>query len=107
MGRSIIKIHDDRDNKDYYMEWSSVVDAPVTWGLSLEEFKAHYKERYGTEGMRGLQDRLDEVEERGTSDYSASLNEYYAYNRAGENESCIDKEGILERYCRNHLAVSK
>ena len=44
MPRFIIKITDEKDNKDYYMMWSTVVDAPVTYGLSLDEFKEYFKE---------------------------------------------------------------
>lgn len=104
MARSIVKIHDELRNKDYYMEWSSIVDAPVTYGMNLEEFKIHYKQRYGTEGMIGLPERLKRVEEYGTTENNTRVDEYYEFNRAGKNETCIGKEEILERYCRKHLA---
>jgi hypothetical protein len=28
--------------KAYYLEWSTIVDAPITTGMSLQEFKQHY-----------------------------------------------------------------
>jgi hypothetical protein len=41
MGRFICKFEDKDDV--YYLEWSTVVDAPVTFGMSLEEFKEYYR----------------------------------------------------------------
>lgn len=60
----IIKVKDEKFNKDYYMEWSTIVDAPVTYGMSLDEFKEYYKEQYGIKGMEGLEDRMTRVEEK-------------------------------------------
>lgn len=105
MPRHIMKLHDDRDNKDYYLEWSTVVDAPVTYGLSLEEFKEYYKQQYGNEGMRLLEERLSRVEEFGISALPPfdELDDYMKHNRAGEKESCINKEQIIDRFCRQHV----
>jgi hypothetical protein len=101
MPRYIMKITDEKENKDYYLLWSSVVDAPVTYGMSLDEFKEFYKGEYGDDGMLGLNDRLERVEKTGTSAalYN-STDSFFEYNRAGENETCLDKEGILDKYCR-------
>lgn len=41
MGRAIIKLNDGK--RDWYLEWSTVVDAPVTYGMSLKGLKAHEK----------------------------------------------------------------
>lgn len=105
MGRFIMKLHDEKFQKDYYLEWSTVVDAPVTWGMPLEEFKVYYKEEYGNHGCRDLEDRLKRVEEFGISAYYPydNLESYFGYNRAGKNGKTIGKELILERFCRNHI----
>ena len=105
MPRYIIKLIDDKYNKDYYLEWSTVVDAPVTYGCSLEEFKEYYKQQNGENGMRELEERLKRVEETGTSAHPpfGDIDSILEYNRAGEGEKSINKEGILDRYCRNHL----
>jgi hypothetical protein len=99
----IIKLTDEKDNTDYYMEWSTVVDAPITYGLSLEEFKEYYQTQYGTAGMRDLGYRMERVEEKGTSALPPfdNMDEVLKHNRAGEGETCLDKEGLLERYCRS------
>lgn len=100
MPRYIIKLQD-KDNV-WYMEWSSIVDAPVTYGMSLEEFKQHYQEEYGARGMAELETRLKRVEATGTSSLlHESLDRMLVCNRAGPNEKCISKEEIIERFCRN------
>lgn len=106
MPRYIIKLTDALDNKDYYLEWSTVVDAPVTYGMGLEDFKKHYQQRYGTEGMRELPEKLARVEENGISGMSPfdDLQAEMSDNRAGDNETHLDLEGILDRYCRNQYA---
>jgi len=105
MSRYIIKIYDDKFNRDYYMEWSTIVDAPVTYGCSLEEFTEYYRAEYGRQGILELNERMKRVEEKGISAHPPfdNLQSLFKYNRAGEDETCLDKEGILERYCRNQL----
>lgn len=106
MPRFIMKLHDDRDNKDYYLEWSTVVDAPVTYGMSLEEFKEHYQKRYGTGGMLGFDERIKCVEGTGISAHAPydDFESYFRYNRAGENETCLNKRQILDQYCVEKVA---
>lgn len=101
MPRYIMKITDQKDNKDYYLEWSSVVDAPVTYGADLKTFKEYYEKEYGRSSMDSLNDRLERVEKQGTScSLGSTLDEMISYNRAGENETTITKEQILDKYCR-------
>ena len=105
MGKFIPKITDDQTKKkDYYMEWSTVVDAPTTYGLELEEFNKYYKSQYGESGMRDLPERMERVEKTGSSGRPPydDLDGFFNFNRAGENES-IDKEGILDRCCRERV----
>ena len=103
---AIIKIHDDKTKKDYYLEWSSIVDAPTTYGLSLKEFKAYWKDEYGRNGMKGLPALLKRVETYMTSERTmATLDYYFRNNRAGKNETCLDKEGILNNYCRSRKKI--
>lgn len=106
MGRFIMKLHDDKENKDYYLEWSTVVDAPVTYGMSLEEFKQHYIEAYGSQEMKNLEERLARVEEKSISAHHPydRLNSYFEFNRAGKKGGTLSKEGLLKNYCRSHNA---
>jgi len=98
MGHSIIKLNDGK--QDYYLEYSSVVDAPITYGMGLEEFKEYYREEYGRNGSEGLEQRLARVEAKGTSDYSdKGVDDTLVCNRAGKNETRLTKQQIIEMYC--------
>lgn len=104
MPRFICKVQDG-DNA-YYLEWSTVVDAPVTTGMSLDEFKAYYRDEYGRHSFEsplsdGFEERMKRVEEKGVSarDYK-SFDDLIGCNRAGKDETCLSKEQIIEWYCR-------
>lgn len=85
---------------DYYLEWSSIVDAPVTWGMTLEEFKVYYKEQYGLQGMKELPERLERVDKYGTSSYyNESTKSLICVNNAGPNSKRASYAYIVEHYC--------
>lgn len=93
MPRYIIKI------KDKYFEWSTIVDAPVTYGMSLDEFRSYYRQEYGDSSMSTLDERLVRVENKGTSSMMHdSLKDCISYNRAGDNEKNISIKSIYSRY---------
>ena len=102
MGKFIIKIADDKFHKDYYMEWSTIVDAPVTNGMSLSEFKDYYELEYGKSSMAELEERLKRVKVNGSSGHPPydKIDGFFEYNRAGLNETQLNKEDILNKYCR-------
>jgi len=76
------------------------VDAPVTYGMSLEEFREYYRDEYGRRSMEALDERLVRVEEKGTSSQiHASVDDLLQNNRAGDNEACISKQEIIRKYC--------
>jgi hypothetical protein len=86
--------------EEYYLEWSTVVDAPVSWGMSLEEFKEYYRQEYGHDGMRGLDDRLKRVAIYGTSSHDRyTPDDLIRGNHAGPNESELTREQIYHVYC--------
>ena len=98
MGRFICKFQD--GDTAYYLEWSTVVDAPATRGMSLDEFTEYHRIEYGSIGLE-FQDRMNRVEEKGTSAFDyASVDEVIEGNRAGDDETCLTKEQIIEIYCR-------
>lgn len=101
MPRYIVKLKDDQDGKEYYMEWSTIVDAPVTYGSDLQTFKEYYEKEYGISSLGELEQRLKRVEQKGTSSMmDGSAEEVIEFNRAGENEAHLDKGGILNEFCR-------
>jgi hypothetical protein len=96
MGRFIIKLD------DWYLEWSTVVDAPVTYGMTRDEFTAYYRDQYGRQGMEGgdFAQRMERVETKGTSSLlDKSVDETLAGNRAGKDETRITREQIVQSYC--------
>lgn len=98
MPKFIIKLTE--KGRDYFLEWSTVVDAPTTNGMQLDEFKEYYQGRYGTEGMKDLPERLARADITGCShrDYK-SLDEVFSANRAGDNEKHISRKEIIRKYC--------
>jgi hypothetical protein len=95
MPRAIIKI------KDKYFEWSTVVDAPVTNGMTEAELLEYVKERHGSEGLRQLPERLARVRANGTSFHAyGNLDELLKLNRAGDGETCLTKDEIYAKYAK-------
>ena len=103
MPRYILKIPDTKMKTEWYMEWSTVVDAPVTYGMSLDEFKSYYEKEYGRKGMLDLPQRIERVEKYGSSCHfdTDGIAHYFNYNRAGDKETKLSKKEILTKYCHN------
>ena len=76
---------------DQYMIWSTVVDAPVTMMMSLEELL----EEQGTDG---IQARLERCDQNGCSSLRHSLDRILICNRAGDGETELTKAEIIEKY---------
>ena len=86
--------------RDKYLEWSTVVDAPLTPGLTLEQLQEHIGSKYGPERLKHLPARLERVHRCGTSTLEGiSVADLIASNRAGENETRLTEDEIYERYC--------
>ena len=95
MGNCIMKL----DGR--YLIWSTVVDAPTTELMTLEEFEVYYRNQYGRTGMEGLPHRMERVKAKGNSFFSGMTNdEVIAGNRAGENETELSKEQIVQVFYR-------
>lgn len=93
MSHGIFKI------RDRYFEWSTVVDAPVTYGMTLEELEAYIKDEYGRTGLKELPARMDRVEKYGTSYYPPkTVDELLVLNRAGDNEEGLTADEIYVKY---------
>jgi hypothetical protein len=102
MPRYIAKFTDKETKTDYYLEWSTIVDAPVTYGVSLDEFKEYYKTQYGSHGFKDLDERLERVEAKGTSSQiDENINDLIEGNRAGVDEEELTYDEIVREYCTN------
>lgn len=94
MGRCIIKL------KGYYLIWSSIVDAPITHGMTIDELTEFIRDEYGNEGLRRLPNRLAKVEEYGTSAWPRySVDALISLNRAGPSGSRLSKKQLYAQYC--------
>lgn len=95
MGTFIIKLD------GLYLEWSSVSDSPVTFGMTREQFERRYLKKHGTDGMRDLPDRMARVEAKGTSPREDDdVDDTIWLNRAGPGQTPLSKPEIVEWYCR-------
>lgn len=87
MGRYVAKLADDR-----YCEWSTVVDAPVSWIVNREHAVAEWGPT-----------RVERADENGTSildGYPAGQTpeEIVRGNRAGPKETALTVEQIIDAY---------
>lgn len=82
MGHGVVKLAEDK-----YVEWSTVVDAPITYVLSRQEAVNFFGE-----------DRVARSDRNGHSYLDYEPGDRTAFNRAGPWESCITKEAILRKY---------
>jgi hypothetical protein len=101
MGRFTIKLHDVKFNRDYYLEWTTICDAPVTGGMSLEEYRAYYRRMYGQNGMNNFDHHIETVENHRPD----QIEDIIDGNHAGENGEKLTLEEILELYCRNEEGI--
>lgn len=92
MGQSIVKQM--VEGKELYLVWSSVVDAPVTYGCTLKQLKKFWKDEYGRNGLRELEQR---IEMRGTKAFK-TVDEVKTVNRAGKGETHLTTEQIVDYY---------
>lgn len=93
MGRYIIKIN------DKFFLWSTVVDAPITYGLTMDELTESIRFEYGQRGVDELPERLERVQKHGHSAlFDMTLAELLDGNRAGENETTITVDEIYQKY---------
>jgi hypothetical protein len=100
MPKHIIKL------KDYYLEWSTIVDAPITFGMSLDELKKYYQAEYGQSSLLRFAQKLKDTEEYGSSDRNG-IDSVISCNRAGPNEIPLSKARIYKVFClRQPLKVN-
>lgn len=93
MPRFIVKF------KDKYMIFSTIVDAPVTYGMTIGELEDYVRMTHGQSGLDDLPKRLERVERYGSSSMGKrSAEDVMGFNRAGPNEDCLTMEEIYQAY---------
>lgn len=95
MGWSIIKL------KDKYLVYSSVVDAPITFGMDKSELIAFFKEEMGRLHVVSVSFKrsLERVDKCGTSlMLDKSAEETLEGNHAGPDGECLTPEEVYKAY---------
>jgi hypothetical protein len=102
MPRYIVRLDD--GGTAYYLEWSTIVDAPVTSGMTLDQFTTWYGEEYGRAGLEELPPRLERVNQTGVSRAwrGSTVDNLIRCNRAGKDETCLTREQIIDHYIRGN-----
>ena len=99
MSRFILKTQHPELLTPVYAEYSTVVDAPVTYFMSLADFLIHYREEYGNSGMEDLKERMKRVESKGTSAMMYdSFEDTVRYNHAGPRGSRLSQVDIVRAF---------
>lgn len=89
-----------------YFEYSTVVDAPVSKLMNLDEFRAYYQEEYGTQHLMQLQQRIDRADAKGTSSLiNASFEEMISCNRYGEQHAELSVKDFIVRLKKESALV--
>ncbi|MCK9570028.1 hypothetical protein M0R72_13885 [Candidatus Pacearchaeota archaeon] len=81
--------------KDMFVEWSTVADAPVS-GLMSENDALAYIDQDDSVNKIEKAKRCIRLVETGTTFYNRTAGEMIAWNRAGENETCLSDEEIYQ-----------
>jgi hypothetical protein len=68
--------------------------------MSKDEFTRYYRKEYGENSLPKLAERLERVEQKGTSSLiDKSVQDLIRSNRAGSNEQEISYDEIVRIYC--------
>lgn len=89
MGRRILR--EMVNGAEMFIVWSSIVDAPITFAMTQEEFRLWWSEEYGRAGR----EQLDGHFARG--DFG-TLEDELVVNRAGADETSLTREQIIDFY---------
>ena len=94
MGHAIIELD------GAYLVWSSVVDAPITYGLTEYQLLCWLDEQHGANGRLWWDRVKARVEMTGSSETAYTVEQILSNNRAGPGEIELTKQEIIEAYCR-------
>lgn len=97
MGRCIAKLN------DLYFQWSSVVDAPKTYGLTRDELKQYFIEEAAERAGNDFDEMADKAEANQTSWSNYTIANLVEGNRIGEwgDNPNVTTEAELYDYLKN------
>jgi len=93
MGHILIKLKTKPQIENCYLVYSTIVDAPITYGATKKQIINWYKKEYGRQGLEGMDRRFEKAED---DNFVKSV---ICLNRAGENEKHISYKKMIQRYC--------
>lgn len=98
----ILKFTDKETSINYYLWWSSVVDAPTGTVATEETLDEWAKNLYPYSPPLAIASAVYRARENGSSasDTIVNIAEEIRGNRAGEDEAELTVEEIIARYCR-------
>lgn len=100
MARTILRLEDSRDGAAFYLEWSSVVDAPITFGLTREEMAVYHRDEYGRLDHELHFARRMKAADENKFQFGLTAEKIIAGNRAGPDESELTYEEIVDKFWR-------
>lgn len=102
MVRLCFKIHDEKSDKDYFLEWSSIVDSFVTRGMSEAEYHEYFISEYGRSYADQINSDIERINKTGSNSRTGmtTLQSILDFNCCGENDEKLNLEEILIQYCR-------
>ena len=96
----IIRLND--GERDYFLEWSTVVEAPTTIGLDEGEMRALLLKEGIEDLKKEIAERMKRAKDKkaNSGHYGTTLDKIIRFNRAGNQDKCLTKEELIETYCR-------
>lgn len=84
---------------DRYLVWSTIVEAPITFGMELDDLVDWISEQMGKDyAEQFVETRIPRIERTGTSTGEA-VTELIRLNRAGLGETRLTLEQIIDFFC--------
>lgn len=81
------------EGKEVFIIWSSIVDAPITYGSTMKQIKNLWKQEFGRSGLENLESALKAGTKR-----IFTIQEASTVNRAGLNETHLTPAQIVDYY---------
>ncbi len=100
---AIIRV--EKDDKVVYMEWTVIGSGPGM-GMMLARFKDYYRDRFGTEGLRTLPERLERADKTNSSSFTHTREDLMRYHYEDEwGHRPISMDELWERYVDGEICA--
>ena len=87
-------------HQGHWFAYSSIVDAPITYGLTADELREWWRDEYGRRDMAHLETRMERALEYGTDHIRREdLADLIRMNRAGFKGTNLTLDQMIQIYC--------